>query len=250
VHRVLRKALQQAVRWQLISRNPCDAAEPPKVERREMRTPSDAELAWLFEVAQTTRLYPAVILGAATGMRRGEALAVRWPDLNPLTATVTINQSLEQTKKGLRFKPPKRDRSRRSLPLPPFAVAALLEHKAKQDEEKRLFGKDYNDQGLVCAEPDGRPMKPDTFSHNFIELARKAGLHGISFHKLRHGHATLLLKENVHPKVVQERLGHSSIAITLDLYSHVVPGIQEEAVGKFDNLMSNAIERRTKQPAN
>jgi integrase len=212
VHRLLNEALRCAVKWRLLLWSPCDAVQPPRVEAREMRTLSEAESAWLLVAAATTRFYPAFLIASATGLRRGEALAVRWRDIALDTGMLTVNQAIEKTHDGIRFKPPKTRRSRRPIPLPAFAVRGLKDFQQKQARERDLFESSYADHDLVCAAPDGSPLDPDLFSSEVIRFLKTIGLAGLSFHKLRHSHATQLLSQNVHPKVVQERLGHSSIA--------------------------------------
>jgi integrase len=250
VHRLLHQALKRAVKWQLLFRNPCDAVEPPRPESHEMRTLNAAESAWLLEAVLQTRLYPGILLGISTGLRRGEVLGMRWSDIDFISKKLIVNQAIEKTNAGIRFKQPKTKRSRRQVALPEFAVSALREFRARQDEERKLYGTDYADHNLVCARPDGSPMDPDVYSSDVIDFMKKIGLAGVSFHKLRHGYATHLLAQNVHPKVVQELLGHSSIAITMDLYSHIIPGMQEEAVAKLDSMMSGAIAKQKQQPRN
>ena len=237
-HRILREALQQAVRWQLLGRNPADAVEPPKPERREMRALNPAEMAWLLEVARGTRFYVPLLLAISTGMRRGEFLAIQWPDVDLNTGMAAVNRSVEQTNEGIRFKSTK-GRKGRSIILPPLTLEALREHRAQQEQRKRTLGPAY-DQGLICSREDGSLWRPDTFSADFRALARKAGIK-VRLHDLRHSHATQLLAQGVHPKIVSERLGHSTVAITLDLYSHVLPGMQDEAVQKFDTALRAAI---------
>jgi len=251
VHRLLHKALQHAVKWQLLYRNPCDAVEPPRPESHEMRTLNEAESAWLLEAAFPTRLYPGILLGIATGLRRGEVLGTRWSDIDFVSKSLVVNQAIEKTKEGgIRFKQPKSKKSRRTVPLPEFALPALREFRSKQDDERTLYGADYAKHDLVCAQPDGSPMDPDNYSSDVIRFMTKIGLSGVSFHKLRHGYATYLFAQNVHPKVVQELLGHSTIAITMDLYSHIMPGMREEAVAKLDSVMSGAIAKQKRQPRN
>jgi len=240
-HRVLREALQQAVRWQLLARNPADAVEPPRAQRREMEAFDQAEVERLLDTARGTRLALPVLLGVTTGLRRGELLGLRWQDVDLDGAKLAVRQSLEQTKAGgLAFKQPKTQKGRRVVTLPPIAVEALRRHRADQARERLLLGPAYEDHGLVLAQADGRPVNPEDVTRAFKRLARKAGIRPLSLHKLRHTHATLLLGANVHPKVVSERLGHATVGITLDTYSHVLPHLQEEAARKIDALLARS----------
>jgi integrase len=233
-HRVLREALQWGVKLQLLARNPADAVEPPRPERKEMRALDADDTRKLLEAVSGSRLYTPILLAVTTGMRRGEILALRWADVDLVAATATVCQSLQQVRGELTLKQPKTARSRRVVSLPALAVDALIRHKARQAETRLLLGPDYRNLDLVNANPDGTPMSPGAFTHAFILLAKKAGLPGLRFHDLRHGHASQLGRMNVPVKVISERLGHSSVAITLDLYSHVLPGMQEDAARKID----------------
>ena len=243
-HRVLREALHQALRWQLLARNPADAVEPPHPQRREMHAFDQAEVAGLLEAARGTRLGLPVLLAVTTGLRRGELLGLRWQDVDLDASKLAVRQSLEQTKAGLGFKQPKTQKGRRVVTLPPIAVEALRRHKAEQAKERLLLGPGYQDHGLVLARADGRPLDPAETTRAFARLVRQAGVRAFSLHALRHTHATLLLQENVHPKVVSERLGHATVGITLDTYSHVLPNLQEEAARKIDALLARSASAR------
>ncbi|MBI3910324.1 MAG: site-specific integrase [Armatimonadetes bacterium] len=241
-HRILREALQQAVKWQLLPRNVCDSVEPPQRARVEMRALNEAETVQLFLHARGSRMFAPIVLAVASGVRRGELLALRWSDVDLQAGRLTVCRSLEATKAGLAFKPPKTQKGRRLPPLPAFAVRALGEHRRTQSDERRLFGKDYCDSDLVFALPDGQPIHPDHFSKWFVSLVRGvAGFPRVRLHDLRHTCATLLLRQGVHPKIVSERLGHATVAITLDTYSHVLPGMQEDAVRRMDAALGAAM---------
>ncbi len=244
-HRVLREALQQAVRWQLLARNPADAVEPPRPQRREREVFDQGEVERLLEAAHGTRLAVPVLLAVTTGLRRGEFLGLRWQDVDLDGGKLAVRQSLEQTKAGLAFKPPKTQKGRRVVTLPLMTVEALRRHRAEQAREKLFLGPAYQDHGLVLARVDGRPLDPAGATRAFARLVRRAGVRPISLHGLRHTHATLLLGANVHPKVVSERLGHATVGMTLDTYSHVLPHLQEEAAQKIDALLAGS-GRRTK----
>lgn len=233
-HRLLRKAFLQAVKWQLLARNPVDAVEPPRPQRTEMNAINEKETALLLEKLTGSPLFTPVLLAVTTGLRRGELLALRWKDIDLEEGRLTVNQSLEQTKTGLRFKMPKTERSRRQVPLPGVALDFLKDHKRQQNEERLRLGPVYQNNDLIFPRPDGSLMAPDSFSTNFAAFMRRSKLKRIRFHDLRHSHATQLLTQGVHPKIVSERLGHSNIGITLDTYSHVLPGMQEDAVLKID----------------
>jgi integrase len=248
-HRVLREALQQAVRWQLLARNPADAVEPPKPQRREMNAINATQMAWLLSVVTGTRFHVPILLALTTGMRRGEFLGLRWSDINLNTGTAAVRRSVEQTNEGIRFKSPKGKRGR-LISLPDITVEALGEYKQAQRAKLTELGISQGDDELVCALEDGSLWAPDTFTAQFARLAKRAGLKGIRLHDMRHSHATHLLQQGVHPKIVSERLGHSTVAITLDTYSHVLPGMQEDAAMKVDSTLREAIRKqRTKTTA-
>jgi integrase len=206
-----------------------------------MRVLTEAETAQLLSKSQGTRLYIPVLLAATTGMRRGEILALSWADSDLKTGVVVVTKSLEQTREALTVKAPKTAKGRRSIPLPALAVAALRRHKTHQAQQRLQMGSTYHDRGLVCPAVDGHHWQPDLLSHQFQVFLKDAGLPQIRFHDLRHTHATQLLRQSVHPKIVAERLGHSSITITLDTYSHVVPGLQEEVARQLDKALRKAI---------
>lgn len=242
-HRVLHKALEQAVKWQLLVRNPADAVQPPRPQRQHMAALDENEISALLKSLDGNRLYLPVALAVATGLRRGELLALRWQDIDLESAQLTVARSLEQTKGNLNFKAPKTDRSRRRIALPQVIVRLLRAHKAKQAQWRLKLGPIYQDQNLVLARDDGAPWPPDNFSTAFADhIRRHPKLAKVRFHDLRHTHATQLLKQGVHPKIVSERLGHSNISITLDTYSHVLPGMQEQAIAALDASLSASID--------
>jgi integrase len=234
-HRLLQKALSQAVRWQLLARNPASAVEPPRPQRQQMRALDETETATLLKLVEDTRLYMPTLLAITGGFRRGEILALRWQDVDLQTGRAVISRSLEDTKESVRVKSPKTERGRRTVVLPGFTLDALRTHRAQQAARRLAAGPAYDDNDLICAREDGSFWPPDTFTTLFAARVRTSGLAHFRFHDLRHTHATQLLKQGVHPKIVSERLGHSNIGITLDTYSHVLPGMQEDAIGIFDS---------------
>ena len=242
-HRLLHKVFAQAVKWQLLARNPIQAVEPPRAERQEMRALDEDETASLLNLLGGSRLYMPVMLAVTTGLRRGEILGLRWGNVDLATGTITVVQSLEQTKEGLRFKSPKTHRSRRSIALAAIAVEALRSHRAKQAEERLALGPAYDDHDLVCPRPGGSPWPPDMLSTAFAAVVRRLQVKPFRFHDLRHSHASHLLRAGIHPKIVSERLGHSTVGITLDTYSHVLPGMQEGAVRLLDAALAIAMKK-------
>jgi len=240
-HRILRQALQQAIRWQLLARNVADAVEPPRPVRREMTALDEADTARLLSAVQACWLWMPVLLAVTTGMRRGEILAVRWSDVDLKARTLAVNQAVEQTRAVLSIKAPKTPKSRRLIHLPPLTVEALVRHRAAQAEQRLRLGAAWQDEDLVVAGPDGRVVIPDHLTKFFGRRVRALGMR-LRFHDLRHTHATQLLRQGVHPKIVSERLGHSTVAITLDTYSHVLPGMGEDAARLIDASLRTALE--------
>jgi integrase len=243
IHRILSAALGRAVEQQLIARNPCDAFKKrlPKVERREMATLTAHQAQALLAAIRRARVYWPVLIALATGARRGEILALRWRNVDLDRGSLCVIESLEQTKAGLRFKAPKNEKTR-AITLPAFAVAELRSLKREQAESLLMLGVRQSGATLVCARADGEPMPPRSLTHEFLKAIRRVeDVPQVRFHDLRHSHATQLLVAGVHPKVAQERLGHSSISVTLDLYSHVTGTMQEDAAAKLDMAFRNAI---------
>ena len=243
MHRILRHALQQAVRWQLLVRNPADAVKPPKAERKEMKALDTDATAALIEAARDTRLFVPIVLGVLCGMRRGEITALRWRSVDLERGQLSVVASTEQTRDGVREKVPKSGRGR-TVALPSLVVEELRQHRLSQAEALLKLGVGLSDDHHVLLRVDGRPLQPRSLTHAFEIFLRKQGLPRVRLHDLRHSHATHLLASGVHPKIAQERLGHSSVAITLDLYSHVLPGLQAEAADRVDVMLRDAINRR------
>lgn len=234
-HITLHDALECAVKWGLLSRNPLDATAPPRPQAHEMHTLDEEKLLAFLEAARPTPYYHIFHLALFTGMRRSEILALRWQDVDLLMGQVSVNRTLHHLRDGSTvFRPPKTAKGRRMIALSPSAALALNEHREKQEAMFAALGKSLQDSDLVFCDLDGKPLLPDTITHAWIKLARRMGLGGIRLHDARHTHASLMLKQGISPKIVQERLGHASIQLTLDTYSHVMPGLQEAAARRFD----------------
>jgi integrase len=245
MHRILRSALARAVEQQVLARNPADRFKKrlPKVERHEMMTLSAEQSARLLEAIRHTRVYWPVLLALSTGMRRGEVLALRWKNVDFERGMLRVMESLEQTKAGIRFKAPKTDRTR-VITLPSFAIEELRRLKREQAEELLMIGVRQIGETLACCRADGLPLQPQSLTHEFTYLVgRVKDLPRVRFHDLRHSHATELLSAGVHPKVAQERLGHSTISTTLDLYSHVTDTMQSDAAARLDAAFRPAMTR-------
>jgi len=212
-----------------------------------MKALTEAETAALLRAAERSSLHLPILVAVVTGLRRGELLGLRWSDIEIGTGETSVQRTLEQTSEGLRFKEPKTQKASRTVMMPAIAVEALKAHKVQQAEHRLMLGPAYEDHGLVFARDDGLPWPPDTFSTAFAALIRRSGLPHVRFHDLRHSHASQLLRQGVHPKVVSERLGHSTVKTTLDIYSHVVPGMQLDAAIGIDRAMRQAINDENKK---
>ena len=233
LHTILKSALAQAVRWELLARNPSEAISAPKVERSTMTTYDLQQTAQLIDAMRGTRMHVPVLLAVLCGMRRGEIAALRWGQVDLVAGQLAVVQSAEQTKAGVRYKPPKSGKAR-TVALSGMVIEELRTLRLRQAEELLRLGIRLTESSFVCCREDGLPLQPNTLTISWDRLIAKTALPRIRFHDLRHAHATHLLASGVHPKVASERLGHSKVGITLDLYSHVMPGMQEDAVAKLD----------------
>jgi integrase len=239
-HRVLSAALRQAVRWRLLQFNPAADVRPPKVERHKLTTYSFAQAADALEVLRGSWLHVPALLGVMCGMRRGEIAALRWGNVDLDKGRLMVTQSAEQTRAGVRYKEPKSGQSR-AIALSPAVLAELRAHRVRQMEMHLRLGLRMNAESFVVARADGAPYAPDTISNEWRRIPLN-GLPRVRFHDLRHTHASHMLASGVHPKIASERLGHSRVGITLDLYSHVVEGLQEDAVARVDAAMARAVK--------
>jgi integrase len=245
MHRILKQALGQAVKWELLIRNPVDAASPPKASRGKMNTYDLDQTAELIEAMRPTRMLVPTLLAVLCGMRRGEIAALRWKNVDLNTGRLAILESAEQVGSKIRYKMPKSGKGR-TLALSANLVEDLRAHRLRQAEELLRVGVILSDDTFVVAQTDGTPLQPDTLTQDWFRKLANTSLPRIRLHDLRHAHATHMLANGIHPKVASERLGHSKIGITLDLYSHVLPGMEADAAERVDAALQAAINRRTK----
>jgi integrase len=243
MHRTLSQSLKHAVIWRLRGDNPASFCKPPRVERKEMKVLDLDSTASLIEFARGGRLYIPILFFALCGLRRAEVAALRWNRLDLETHRLSISTSIEQTAQGMREKPPKTGKAR-SIALPALIVEELRRHRISQAQQLLALGVRQTDDTHICLREDGGPWPPRVLTYAFARLIRASGLTRVRLHDLRHGHATHLLVANTHPKVVQERLGHANIQLTLDTYSHVLPSMQEDAATTIDAAMRAALKRR------
>jgi len=238
-HVVLHKALQTAVKWGMVGHNVADGVDVPRARHTEMQTWDEDDVRRFLEAAKNSPYYALFYISLFSGARRSEVLGLRWQDVDFMLGQIYINRSLHHLKNGSYvFTQPKSAKSRRTIALPPSAILVLKEHRGKQELEQAMLGVLLTGDDLVFSTPEGKPLRPNTVSRAWTMLASRAGVRSIRLHDARHTHASLLMKQGVHPKVVMERLGHSTIATTLDIYSHVAPGLQEAAAKRFDEALS------------
>jgi integrase len=250
MHRVLKLALRHAVRMRLIVFNPVDNVTAPRASKVTITTLTVEQSAILLAALRGKYIYWPVLLALATGMRRGEILALRWKNVDFEKKTVRVVESLEQTKKGIRFKAPKTNRTRAVL-LPEYALEELRHRKDEQAKYLDDLKMKQTEDTLVCAGYDGEPIWPTSVTHEFTKaMIRLPNLPRVRFHDLRHSHATQLLTAGIHPKIAQERLGHTTISTTLDLYSHVTDTMQDDAAAKLDTAFRSAMKHISKLPYN
>jgi integrase len=238
-HSVLHRALKQAVGWGLLVRNPTDSVTVPRPDRREMRTLTEEQVQALFAKTVRDRWHALWVVLVTAGLRLGEATGLRWDDVKLDAGTLSVQRSLQWQKgAGLVFVEPKTKRSRRTVHLAPGAVAALREHRRLQAAERLAFDGEWGHPTLVFPNAVGRPVDPARITDQLGRSLKAAEVPRVRVHDLRHTCATLLLQRNVHPKLVQEMLGHSTIAITLDLYSHVIPAMHGEVAMQMEALFA------------
>jgi integrase len=241
VHIVLHRALQTALKWHKITVNPADSVDIPKAQHTEMQIWNESEIIQFLEAARSTPYHCLFYLAIFSGARRGELLALRWQDADLKTGQLSISRSVQCVNGEYIFSQPKTEKSRRTIALPQSAVLLLkqlrevaehtrarIDPKAKVEDPDLIFTHTY----------DGIPLRPNTVSRAWEYTAKKAGVKIIRFHDARHSHASLMLKQGVPLKVLSERLGHSSISVTADVYAHVIPGMQESAAQRFDDAFS------------
>src|SRR5215207_9210238 len=239
MHSILRKALKQAVLDGLIPRNVCDAVKPPKVERKEISPLDRQQAKALLEAASGDRLEALYVLAVHTGMREGELLGLKWEDVDLERGLLRLRHSLVREGGKVVLGDLKTPKSRRSVRLTAVARNALRGHLERQLAEMERMGSLYQPGGLVFATENGTPINPSNLrNRSFKPLLRRAGLPNICFHDLRHTCATLLLSQGTHPKLVQELLGHATIAMTLDTYSHFLPSMGGQTVRAMEAALS------------
>jgi integrase len=243
MHRVLKQGLSQAVRWESLNRNPADAVDPPKVEWKPVQTYDLPQSVNVLDAMRDKPIFVPVLLAILCGLRRGEICALRWRNVDLAGGQLSVVESLEQTKDGLRFKSPKSGKGR-TVAMSETVVEELRAFRVKRAQDMLKLGVGLSDDDLVVAHADGSTVTPIYISQQWARAIGKTALARLRFHDLRHAHATHMLANGVHPKVASERLGHSKVGITLDLYSHVIPGMQADAAAMVDAALKAAAQNR------
>jgi integrase len=237
IHQVLRTALGLAVRWDLVSRNVARLVDRPRIERKRINPLTPDEARKFLAAIRGHRLEALFSVALALGLRQGEALGLRWDDINFSAGTLRVSHQLQRIDTRLTLVPPKTEKSRRTLVMPELIVERLREHEKRQVVEKLWAGSKWQENGLIFANRVGEPTQARRVIEQFHEALAHAGLRRVRFHDLRHSCATLLLVQGVSPRVVMEVLGHSEIALTMNAYSHVVPELQQEAAHRMQAIL-------------
>ncbi|MFD9078626.1 tyrosine-type recombinase/integrase [Streptomyces erythrochromogenes] len=236
-HRVLRTAIAAACREELVSRNVVMLVEPPKVQVRELSPWELDETLDFLAAARKDPLYPAFVLAIALGLRRGELVGLRWENVDLDKREIRVRSQRQRVRGEAYEDDPKGRRRRQTLPLPGICVAPLRWQRMRQAAMREVAGEKWEETGYVFTTRTGRPVEPRNVYRSFTRVAKDAGLRVVRLHDARHGTATLLTAAGVPPRVVMEILGHSQIAVTMNVYAHVVQDTQREAVGHMDRLL-------------
>ena len=238
-HRVLKQALSHAVKWEVLARNPADLVDPPRKNTTEIRSLTPDEVRLFLEAAEASKYYPLFALALHTGMRRSELCGLTWRNVDLRMGRVSVVHILHEVEGGaLVREEPKSRWSKRSIKLTPESQQLLKDHLEGQKAQTEVWGYEWSLDWPVFATDNGQNISPVGVSGAFRRIVRKVpALKTTRLHDLRHTHATLLMMQGINPKVVQERLGHSSIAVTMDIYSHVTPDLQDEAAEKFGDAL-------------
>jgi integrase len=247
IHGVLHKALDNAVKWNILPRNVCDAVTPPRIPHKEKNVLTKQQAHTLLEEVKAHRLEALLTLAITSGMREGELLALHWQDINFEDCSLQVKRAVSYLKGyGYVESEPKTAKGRRMIKLPVFVVGILIRHRAQQEEQRRQVGSAWIEKDLVFTNAQGCFYSASTMRKVFRRFLVSIGLPHMRFHDLRHSAATILLAMKVHPKVVQEILGHSQIAMTLDVYSHALPSMQEDVTKQWDSEFGTPVKKRNR----
>ncbi len=241
VRAILRVALGDALKWGVVARNVADLVDPPRIPHEEVRALTPTEAQALLAAVTGDRLEALYSVAIALGLRQGEALGLRWDDVDFDASSLHVRRSLQRIAGKFELVEPKTARSTRTLALPAIAATALREHRKRQLEERLVAGPMWEDRGLVFTRPNGAPLHGSNVTREFQRMLARAGLRRMRFHDMRHACASLLIAQGVHPRVVMETLGHSQIGITMNLYSHVLPEAQRQAAAQMNGILTGRV---------
>jgi integrase len=242
-HRVLSESLKYAVRQGYLGNNPCGLCDPPAPKKKQMRTLTPSEVEAIFETGRQSYYYPIIYTAVSTGLRQAEILALRWRDMDLSFNTISVNRSLYKRNGKCNFKEPKTAGSRRRVAMTAKLALFLRSYKEAREYLYAQMSKTLQADDLVFTSIDCEPLNPSVITHNFQRIAAQAGIHSIRFHDLRHTFASLMLLRGAAPKVISEALGHASVAFTMDTYSHIIQGMQEDAMKLLDDILPAGVSQ-------
>ncbi|MBI2859658.1 MAG: site-specific integrase [Chloroflexi bacterium] len=243
-HRVLSESLKYALRQGYLGRNPCDLVDPPSPRKKAMRTLTSAEVESLMRVAQDSFYYPLIYTAVSSGLRQAELLGLTWRAIDLDMCSISVTQTLYKRGGICTFKQPKTAHSSRRVAMTPKLALFLRDYKANQEVLCLELGKVLALDDLVFISYRGEPLNPSVVTHNFQRIAAKAGITGVRFHDLRHTFASLMLLRGAKPKVISEALGHASVAFTMDVYSPIIEGVQEDAMALLDEVLPAGVSKK------
>jgi len=244
-HRVLSQSLKFAVRQGYLGRNPCELVDPPKARDKVMRALTPAEVETLLDRVKDNRYYPVIYAALSTGLRQAELLGLRWRDIELDMMSISISQVLYKRRGVYQFKEPKTSHSRRRVATTPKLALFLKQYRAERENLYLELGQILSLDSLVFGTPEGKPFNPSVLSHDFGRMVKRMGLEGVRFHDLRHTFASLMLLRGAKPKVISEALGHASVAFTMDVYSHIIEGMQEDAMALLDEVLPSGVSQNS-----
>jgi integrase len=236
-HRVLSQSLKFACRQGYLARNPAELVDAPSPRKKSIRTLIPSEVEVLLDTAKDNRYYPVIYTALSTGLRQAELLGLRWRDIDLDMMSISVSQVLYKRRGVYQFKEPKTSRSRRRVATTPKLALFLKQYKAERENLYLELGQILSLDSLVFGTPEGKPFNPSVLSHDFGRMVKRIGLEGVRFHDLRHTFASLMLLRGAKPKVISEALGHASVAFTMDVYSHIIEGMQEDAMALLDEVL-------------
>jgi integrase len=244
-HRVLSQALKYAVRQGYLGRNPCELVDPPSPRKRIMRTLTPSEVEVLLDATKDSYYYPVIYTAVSSGLRQAELLGSRWRDIDLDLLSISVSQVLYKRGGVCIFKEPKTAHSRRRVAMTPKLALFLRDYLADRERLYHQLGKELALDDLVFASVEGKPLDPGVVSHNFSRMAKRAGLGTVRFHDLRHTFASLMLLRGAKPKVISEALGHASVGFTMDTYSHIIEGMQADAMALLDEVLPEGVVKNS-----